>query len=294
MWPSPRPDIIGTTTPHAAASGARMSDVLSPTPPVLCLSTFGPGTSAHRYRVPESVIAAGQGGRLGGRHAVQEDGHEQGRELVVRPGPVGRGAGRTPSISSRDSSCRSRFWRITSTARMGRLPTWRRHVPPRILRGNDRPPPGSAVSRASAVLIAVEESADLPPAPFAADEVRTLAGHLEARRASPRPGRPLLVGPAATRSAAESRLRRLGHVAPAGRHRLVRVRRPGLPRGRPRVPRLRRHPGRRPGGHGPRRRRRASPARLDRGDRPLPPRRPRPERRRTGRPVPDRRERPSR
>ena len=33
VWPRPRPDIIGTTTPHAAASGARTSEVLSPTPP---------------------------------------------------------------------------------------------------------------------------------------------------------------------------------------------------------------------------------------------------------------------
>ena len=35
--------LIGSTmAPHAAASGARMSDVLSPTPPVLCLSTGFP------------------------------------------------------------------------------------------------------------------------------------------------------------------------------------------------------------------------------------------------------------
>ena len=39
VWPSARPDIIGTGAPHAAASGARTSEVLSPTPPVLCLST---------------------------------------------------------------------------------------------------------------------------------------------------------------------------------------------------------------------------------------------------------------
>ena len=45
VWPRPRPDIIGIGTPHSAASGASTSDVLSPTPPVLCLSTFGPGRS---------------------------------------------------------------------------------------------------------------------------------------------------------------------------------------------------------------------------------------------------------
>src|SRR3989449_6079107 len=41
VWPSPRPDIIGTATPHAATSGASTSDTLSPTPPVECLSTRG-------------------------------------------------------------------------------------------------------------------------------------------------------------------------------------------------------------------------------------------------------------
>jgi hypothetical protein len=65
------------------------------------------------------------------------------------------------------------------------------------------------VSVASAVLIAVEESADLPSAPFAADEVRTLAGHLESVGVA-RVRQTVLVGPTATRSAAESRLRRLG------------------------------------------------------------------------------------
>ncbi len=39
VCPSPRPDIIGTVTPNDAINGARMSDVLSPTPPVECLST---------------------------------------------------------------------------------------------------------------------------------------------------------------------------------------------------------------------------------------------------------------
>src|SRR4051794_21472039 len=74
--------------------------------------------------------------------------------------------------------------------------------------GITAPPPGSAVSVASAVLIAVEESADFPPAPFAADEVRTLAGYLEGVGVT-KARQTLLVGLAATRSAAESRLRRL-------------------------------------------------------------------------------------
>ena len=65
------------------------------------------------------------------------------------------------------------------------------------------------MSLAYAVLIAVEESDDLPPAPFAADEVRALAGHREAVGVA-KARQTLLVGPTATRSAAESRLRRLG------------------------------------------------------------------------------------
>jgi len=77
------------------------------------------------------------------------------------------------------------------------------------------PPPGSAVSLASAILIAVEESADLPPASFAVDEVQTLAGHLEDVGVA-KTRQTVLVGAAATRSAAESRLRRLGTSLKSG------------------------------------------------------------------------------
>ena len=58
MCPSPRPETIGTGTPHAAAIGARISEVLSPTPPVLCLSIFGPGTPERSTTVPECSIAS--------------------------------------------------------------------------------------------------------------------------------------------------------------------------------------------------------------------------------------------
>ena len=40
--PKPRPDNLATGTPAAAARGASTSVVLSPTPPVLCLSTTAP------------------------------------------------------------------------------------------------------------------------------------------------------------------------------------------------------------------------------------------------------------
>jgi hypothetical protein len=66
------------------------------------------------------------------------------------------------------------------------------------------------VSAQYAVLIGVEQSDELPPCPFAADEVGVLAGHLETIGVA-RAHQVRLVGPAATRSAAESRLRRLGN-----------------------------------------------------------------------------------
>ena len=39
VWPRPRPLIFPNGTPHAATSGPTTIDVLSPTPPVECLST---------------------------------------------------------------------------------------------------------------------------------------------------------------------------------------------------------------------------------------------------------------
>ncbi len=53
VWPSARPDIIGTTTPAAAAKGATIRLVLSPTPPVECLSTLTPGMEERSTVSPE-------------------------------------------------------------------------------------------------------------------------------------------------------------------------------------------------------------------------------------------------
>jgi len=58
VCPRPRPLIMGTRTPAAAAMGPRMSDVLSPTPPVLCLSTLTPGISEKSSTSPEWSIAS--------------------------------------------------------------------------------------------------------------------------------------------------------------------------------------------------------------------------------------------
>ena len=56
VWPRPRPEIIGTKTPQAAASGASTRLVLSPTPPVECLSTLGPGSSPRSSTSPVRII----------------------------------------------------------------------------------------------------------------------------------------------------------------------------------------------------------------------------------------------
>ncbi len=56
VWPSPRPDIMGTTTPAAAASGADIKLVLSPTPPVECLSTLMPGMELRSTVSPERTM----------------------------------------------------------------------------------------------------------------------------------------------------------------------------------------------------------------------------------------------
>src|SRR3954452_18598182 len=58
VWPSPRPDSWGTAAPHAATSGASGSVILSPTPPVECLSTVGRATEERSSRTPEAIIAS--------------------------------------------------------------------------------------------------------------------------------------------------------------------------------------------------------------------------------------------
>ena len=59
MWPRPRPEIIGTKPPQAAIIGPSISETTSPTPPVECLSTTGPGRfrDFHSMTWPESRIA---------------------------------------------------------------------------------------------------------------------------------------------------------------------------------------------------------------------------------------------
>ena len=58
VCPSPRPESCGTATPNEATSGASGSVILSPTPPVECLSTVRLPSPANDMRSPESIIAS--------------------------------------------------------------------------------------------------------------------------------------------------------------------------------------------------------------------------------------------
>ncbi len=60
VWPSPRPDSCGTATPQAATSGASGRVILSPTPPVECLSAVGRDSVEKSIRSPDAIIAAVQ------------------------------------------------------------------------------------------------------------------------------------------------------------------------------------------------------------------------------------------
>lgn len=53
VCPRPRPDIFATFAPHAATIGAMISVVLSPTPPVECLSTLVPSIPERSTISPE-------------------------------------------------------------------------------------------------------------------------------------------------------------------------------------------------------------------------------------------------
>ena len=57
VCPSPRPDSCGTATPHAATSGASGSVILSPTPPVECLSAVRRDNVEKSIRSPDAIIA---------------------------------------------------------------------------------------------------------------------------------------------------------------------------------------------------------------------------------------------
>lgn len=60
VWPRPRPLSCGTAAPQAATSGASGRVILSPTPPVECLSAVGRASEEKSRRSPEAIMAAVQ------------------------------------------------------------------------------------------------------------------------------------------------------------------------------------------------------------------------------------------
>ena len=71
-------------TPHAATIGATASEVLSPTPPVECLSTtLRPSRGAEIERLPAADHRVGEHVRLALREPAEEDGHAERGHLVV-------------------------------------------------------------------------------------------------------------------------------------------------------------------------------------------------------------------
>ena len=91
MSPSSRPDSWGTATPQAATSGASGRAILSPTPPVECLSAVGRPRDAKSIRSPEAIIAAVQRAICWSVHAVEQDGHRERGHLLVRDLAAGVG-----------------------------------------------------------------------------------------------------------------------------------------------------------------------------------------------------------
>ena len=57
VCPRPRPDIFAMCTPWAATIGSSASEVLSPTPPVECLSAFTPEMAPRSSVSPLCIIA---------------------------------------------------------------------------------------------------------------------------------------------------------------------------------------------------------------------------------------------
>ena len=57
VCPRPRPEIFATFAPQAAASGTSTSVVVSPTPPVECLSTQTPSMADRSTTPPECIIS---------------------------------------------------------------------------------------------------------------------------------------------------------------------------------------------------------------------------------------------
>ena len=85
VWPSPRPLIFPNGTPQAATTGPTAIDVLSPTPPVECLSTtLRPERACEVDRLAALDHRVGERERLGAGEPAEVDRHAERGQLVVR------------------------------------------------------------------------------------------------------------------------------------------------------------------------------------------------------------------
>ena len=139
VWPRPRPDSCGTAAPHAATSGARMSETLSPTPPVECLSTVGRPTPDRSSRSPEAIIAAVQARSSPGVEAAEVDGHEQRGHLLVGDLAADVSGDQPAHLVAGQRRARP-AWPGSDRPQPGRTARCRAWPPPR----RQRPPPGEA------------------------------------------------------------------------------------------------------------------------------------------------------
>src|SRR4051812_43219996 len=136
VWPSPRPLTIGTRTPQAATSGARGSEILSPTPPVECLSTLRPGMWERSRTRPERSIASRKwGSSLTPSRPRKNTAMRNAASCSSATSPLAAPSARKRS-SSGSSTPPSRFFLIRSYARMRRTLQWEPHAHP--LRGRRR------------------------------------------------------------------------------------------------------------------------------------------------------------
>ena len=159
VWPRPRPDSCGTATPNTATSGASGSVILSPTPPVECLSAVGRDSPEKSIRSPLAIMAAVQ-------RAISARSMPLSRIAMLRADICSSAttprvyASMTQSICASDSRCPSRLATMTSTASNCSL----MRVPPgRPVRTRPGAPRSSASRRASS-----RPAAALPRAPTGA------------------------------------------------------------------------------------------------------------------------------
>ena len=70
-------------TPAAAARGAAIRLVLSPTPPVECLSTLTPGMEERSTVSPDAIMRSVSALTSRSRHTGEKDGHQESGHLII-------------------------------------------------------------------------------------------------------------------------------------------------------------------------------------------------------------------